>query len=266
MALPEILERLGVFHPLQFDGPSLINTEIIGRAALTPTDLLHLTGEFDPWDKESAMIAASLVARIHKLEVEELIQAVKTHMAERIVAEIVSFLTGQSLTRSRGIWDVNLGSWLFEASLYDHHPHLRNEISLKSPIIGIGAPAGIFLPKVAELLRTELILPDHYEVANAVGAVAGSVMAQREAWIIPRSRGVNVVGFITQAGGQRDHFTRLESALSHAKEVIAAQAVRDAMAAGAIEPSVEIEQLPDGAESYRLRATAIGNPALGAHE
>ena len=35
------------------------------------------------------------------------------------------------------------------------HLYLGSQISLKMPIIGIGAPAGIFLPRVAELLPAE---------------------------------------------------------------------------------------------------------------
>ena len=42
---------------------------------------------------------------------------------------------------------------------------------LHLPIIGLGAAAHALLPGVAEELRTELILPPHYEVGNAVGAI-----------------------------------------------------------------------------------------------
>ncbi|MEA2008536.1 MAG: hydantoinase/oxoprolinase family protein, partial [Chloroflexota bacterium] len=46
MAIPDILEKLDVFHPVQFEGVALLREEIIGRSGLTPTDLLHVTGEF----------------------------------------------------------------------------------------------------------------------------------------------------------------------------------------------------------------------------
>jgi hypothetical protein len=97
MALPDILERTGLIHPLQFGGPTLIAQDIIGRAALTPTDLFHLNGKYDPWDKDAAGIAARWMARIGGFEVNTLIEKAMRIISERIVAEVVSFITTKSL-------------------------------------------------------------------------------------------------------------------------------------------------------------------------
>ena len=48
-------------------------------------------------------------------------------------------------------------------------------MKLKMPIVGIGAPVGAWLPAVSEILQTELILPDNYDVGNAIGAISSSV-------------------------------------------------------------------------------------------
>ena len=264
MPLRGILERTSLIHPLQFDGDALLRQEIVGRSALTPTDLLHLTGEYAPWDGGAAEVAATMVARLVKCTVEELTDKVMSLMAETIVAEVVSFLSQQTLRRQLGRTAIDdLGIWPFEESLYERDPYLRSRVSLKVPIIGIGAPAGIFLPRVAELLRTELILPPHYHVANAVGAVTSSVMVTQEAWIYPRLHGVNLVGYYAQAGHEHRRFARLEEAVDFARQALKTQVLAAAEASGAVEPHIEIEQLPDGAESYRLRALATGNPRLG---
>lgn len=263
ISLPALLERLGLFHPLQFDGQMLINEEIIARSALTPTDLLHLTGEYDPWDTNSAQIAAGLVARLRGWSVGELIQNVKEGIAEQIVAEVVSFITNQPLERKPAYTPVNdLGLWLFEESLHARNPYLGSRISLKIPIIGIGAPAEIFLPRVAEMLQTELVIPPHYQVANAVGAVSGGITVSQEAWIFPHLRDLHVTGFYVQAGGRRQRFSKIENALEHARQVTGDMAAEQARQAGAQDLHIEYEQIPDGAESYRLRARAIGTPSL----
>jgi N-methylhydantoinase A/oxoprolinase/acetone carboxylase beta subunit len=263
MSLPEILDRIGLTHPIQFDGQTFIKEDIIGRAALTPTDLLHLTGEFAPWDAEAANIAASLIARLSTWSVDQLIQRVKTHIAERIVAEVVSFTSGQTFQRMREhIRFDNLGLWLFEESLCKRHPYLGCQISLRIPIIGIGAPAGVFLPRVAELLQTELILPQHYQVANAVGAVAGSVMVCQEVWILPQTRGPDVIGYYAQAGQEQRQFPKLAEAITFVRQAIGEQALSEAKAAGAVDPDLEFEQSHDGAGCHRLRAWAIGTPGL----
>jgi N-methylhydantoinase A/oxoprolinase/acetone carboxylase beta subunit len=44
------------------------------------------------------------------------------------------------------------------------------------PIIAIGAPVQTYFPWLSKRLKTELIVPPHAEVANAVGAVAGNVV------------------------------------------------------------------------------------------
>jgi len=264
MTLPEILDRMGLFHPLQFGGRSLIREDIIGRAALTPTDLLHLNGMYSPWDVESAEIAAKVFCRLKGWSVKELTNRVLIFMAERIVKEIVTFISGQSLNRTPSLSaSGSFGSWIFEESLYRKNPYLGSKIYLKVPIIGIGAPAKIFLPRVAELLHTELIVPPYYQVANAVGAVVGSVMMHQEAWVFPQTRGLNVVGYYVQAGGKRKRFSELESAINYARKTVGNLALMEAKAAGAVEPKLDFEELPDGAESYRLRVRAIGRPRLG---
>jgi N-methylhydantoinase A/oxoprolinase/acetone carboxylase beta subunit len=264
VSLPVLLERLGIFHELQFGGRQLIQEGVIGRAALTPTDLLHLTGEFAPWEVEAAEQAASLIARLNEISVEQLIESTKRFITERIVEEIVSFISGQTLKRVPAYAPFDdLGLWLFEESLYHKSPYLGSQIALKMPIVGIGAPAGIFLPRVAELLQTDLILPDHHAVANAVGAVSGSVMLGEEAWVLPEMRAMHVVGYYVQAGAGRSKFYRFEEALDYAREITRDRALEKADAAGAVEPHVRLEEIPAGESSVRVRAVAVGSPRLG---
>jgi N-methylhydantoinase A/oxoprolinase/acetone carboxylase beta subunit len=241
----------------------MIAQEIIGRAALTPTDLLHLNGRYDPWDKNAAEIGARLMSGIGRLKVEELIEEVMKIIAERIAAEVVSFISTKSLERAPAYIDPDdLGLWLFEESLHQEHPYLGSKIALKIPIIGIGAPAKILLPRVAEILHTELIVPDYFQVANAVGAVAGCVMVHEEAWIFPQTRGMYIVAYYVQSEGERKRFSKLEPALEYAQKITGDKALTRANAAGTMDPQLEFEQLPDGAESFRIRARAMGSPRL----
>jgi N-methylhydantoinase A/oxoprolinase/acetone carboxylase beta subunit len=263
IALPDILERIGLFHPLQFGAQALISQEIIGRAGMTPTDLLHLNGEYAPWNKKAAESGAWLLSRFAKMEVNDLIEQVMRIMSERISAEVVSFITTKSLTRAPDYVDPDdLGLWFFEENLYQNHPYLGSRIALKIPIIGIGAPAKIFLPRVAEILHTKLIVPENFQVANAVGAVAGSVMVNEEAWIYPQMRGMHIAGYFVQSGADRKRFPKLESALEFAQKIAGEKALARAKESGTVDPFLEFEQLPDGAENYRIRARAVGNPRL----
>lgn len=262
-SVPHIMDRLGIIHPIQCDGPQLIRQGIIGRSSLTPTDLLHLTGEFDRWDAEAAAVGAEFLAKLNGVGADAFIERVKRWMAERIVAEIVSHISGQPVERSPYyVGPQDLGGWLLDESLNRRNPYLASEIRLQMPIIGIGAPAGIFLPPVAELLRTELVLPPHYEVANAVGAVAGSAVVEKEAWILPQLRNLQLAGYFAQVGGERSRFATLDAAITAARQSLTEQAKAEIRQAGVDEPTLDFERLPDGAESYRLRVRAVGNPKL----
>ena len=65
----------------------------------------------------------------------------------------------------------------------------RVRIKLDAPIIGIGAPVGHFLPAAAKLLETQAIIPEHADVANAIGAITSSVTVHRRVEICPDING-----------------------------------------------------------------------------
>ena len=263
MPLPKILESLNIFHPMQFGGQSLINEGVIGRAALTPTDIMHLTGDFTTWDITAARKALEFIAVIKDLRPDELIQEVMEQIVERILAEVVSFISGYELIR-RPVYSPlkDLGQWFFEESLYQDNNYLGASISLKMPIIGIGAPAGIFLPKVADYLDCELILPPHYQVANAVGTVASSIIIMKEAHVFGRMRGMNLLGYTVQVGEDQCNFTLLQEALEYARGSIIECVTQQALEAGANEPAVTCNTIHRGGESFILQASAMGNPRL----
>lgn len=261
--LAEILKTLGLTHPMQFAGYQLIEREIIGRAGLTPTDLLHARGDFAPWDADAARTAANTFARMRGWTVDELVTRAFDGMTDAILAEIVQFLSGRALA-GRDMFSLrrDLGRWFFDNSFNPADKYLQTAIRLKMPIIGIGAPAGILLPRIAEALGAELVLPEHFAVANAVGAVAGSVVAVCEAIVYPRLRELYPVGYIVQVGETRESFARQSDAIKYAHAEAKEQAESEAIQSGAVTPHTQIEEIVNGADSYRVRARAVGNPRL----
>jgi N-methylhydantoinase A/oxoprolinase/acetone carboxylase beta subunit len=267
--VPEILKHLGLLHVAQVSVDELMRQEVMGKAGLTATDLMHIEGRYDVWDAEASAHAWQVFCQYQFRDSDELRRQVWTQMSEKIAHAVLVFLSGKSLEladreRSLAGEDRDVGRWFFYNSLYQAHPHLETSIRLRPPIIGIGAPAGIFLPAVAEALHTELILPEHHEVANAVGAVAGSVMVEEEILIYPQlSRsGLEVLGYYVQASDERHEFEELDTALAHARELSRERALGAALRSGADNPQVVVKELTDGLDTYRIRAKAIGNPRL----
>ncbi|OGO65295.1 MAG: hypothetical protein A2030_04840 [Chloroflexi bacterium RBG_19FT_COMBO_50_10] len=179
-------------------------------------------------------------------------------MTDSILAEIVQFLTGRPMVK-RNLFSLrrDLGRWFFDNSFYPTDKYLGTHIRLQMPLIGIGAPAAIFLPPIADALGTELVLPENYAVANAVGAVAGSVVATCEAIVY-----LSVHEYIAQVDEMRKMFTRLPDALQFARTEAAQRAEDIALRSGAVSPYVSIDEKPNGMDSYRIRARAVGNPRL----
>lgn len=263
-SLPALLKALKLQHPMQFAGYQLIERELIGRGGLTPTDLIHARGAYTPWDVPAACAAAEVAARMRRLSVEEFGNEIFGLMTDTILAEVVQFLSGRDLP-APDIYSQHkdLGVWFFQNSIHPRERHVETAIKLTMPIIGIGAPAAIFLPRVAEVLRTGLVLPPHYAVANAVGAVAGSVVATCEAIIYAKVRDLNPIGYIAQVGEKHASFQRLEPALEFAREEARRQSEVEALRAGAFSPHTRVEDVPNGVDSYRIRARSVGNPRLG---
>ena len=73
---------------------------------------------------------------------------------------------------------------------------------------------------MAESLHTRFILPDHAAVANAVGAVAGSVIVAKEALIYPRET-EGARAFVVQIEGSNKRFIELEDACRYAEKIVA---------------------------------------------
>jgi N-methylhydantoinase A/oxoprolinase/acetone carboxylase beta subunit len=261
--LPEILKRLDLLHVARLDADTLWRQEIIGKSGLTPTDLLHAEGRYAPWSTRAASSALNAFCRIQLRDPTELREQVWSQITETIVRAIVTFLSGKKL-RPPGMPDDDFGRWFFLNSLYADHPQLETRLRLYPPIIGIGAPAGIFLKDVADVLHTDLILPDYHEVANAVGAVAGSVMVSDEILVYPRMSkdGFNIIGYYVQSSDERKMYEAVGDALAFARALIQNRVLDAALRSGADTPQVIVKETADGLDSYRIQAKAIGNPRL----
>jgi N-methylhydantoinase A/oxoprolinase/acetone carboxylase beta subunit len=265
--VPEIIQHLDVLHVGQIGAKELLRQEIIGKAGLTPTDLLHVEGRYTPWEAEASSLALNVFSQYQFREPDEVREQVWRQTTEMTVHAIVTFLSDQTLTPPEGevpeqIDDI--GQWFFYNSLYETHPHLETHFRLRQPIIGIGAPANFFLQDVADAFHTELVLPEHHQVANAMGAIAGSIMVVEEILVYPQlsSSGLDVIGYHVQATDERRDFEETDEALAYARELARERALGGAVRSGADNPEVVVETVSDGLDTYRVRAKAMGSPRL----
>ncbi len=255
-------KQVGAVSPVQIDAEALFRQDILARAGLTPTDLLHLSGEFTPWDSQVAEKAVSAAAAQWGITSAAFIHKVRHTITRRITTEIVQFLSGAALPQNDyGFARPDLAQFLFDENLSGANPFLGSQIQLKLPIVGIGAPARAFLEPVAQALHAEIRFPEHYEVANAVGTVVGNILVEHEAEVLPWVEGNTQLGYYARAGGCQHSFEHKNEALVFARQALSAATLAEARQAGATTPVLSLEELALSGDMVRLIGRAAGKPA-----
>jgi N-methylhydantoinase A/oxoprolinase/acetone carboxylase beta subunit len=198
----------------------LINLGIIVRAGITPTDILHAMGIYVPWDRQAALIGTRLLAEKIFLKNENFLdmafEEIINGTALNIMQSVLNFEGVKFSLRD------HRGTTLFYENALKMSPSsiLNCSVNLAYPILAIGAPVKAYLPKAAEKLNAELIIPEHAEVANAVGAAAGKIIERIHILI----RSVGWEGFVVYGPWERTAFEELaeakEYAVSQGKEYV----------------------------------------------
>lgn len=130
------------------------------ECGFTPTDALHVLDCISLGDRERAVNGAKILAEAVGLGVESFCEAVIRKTEDQIENLIVDHII-------QHYWGKSLANFV---STRNDHPVLGVNFSLKIPLIGIGAAARHFLPRVAARLATTVTFPENCEVGNAIGA------------------------------------------------------------------------------------------------
>ena len=261
LSVTRILKKLNLYHTLQLNAGPLIRQGVIDQAALTPTDLLHQSGQMDTWCVAAARQAVQYVCELFAYNPDGFAEQTLDLMIADVVKEAIIFMARQvDEDRLPGQIDDVWGKWLVNEAIEGKHPYLAVTIAGRYPVIGIGAPAEIFIKRVAQLLHAPFILPDYAAVANAVGAVAGSIIVEKEAIVYAReSSGARV--YVVRIEEDNTDFLEEENAVDYAGQAVVKLAREGAVAAGAVHPQVMVEKSTEG-HLQRIVARGIGNPCL----
>jgi len=254
--------RLRAILQTAAEGIITINGQgIIEQATLTPTDLLHMTGQMDAWCVDAARQMVEYACELFSLAPDALAEETLDLVVARMVQEAIVFL-GRQTDKNQLPEQIDdaWGKRLVSEAISGKNPYLAVTIASRFPVIGIGAPAAIFVERVAQLLYAPFILPEHAPVANAVGAVAGSVIAEKEAIVYAReSKGT--CAYVVRIEEDNTDFLEEEDAVDYAKQTVVTLAREGAVAAGAVDPQVMVEKCTEG-HLQRIVARGIGNPKL----
>lgn len=240
---------------------------ILQRGGLTPTDLMHQSGQLARWDAGAATRLCAIQARIAGLTVEEMVSTLMAQIIRQLALELMKRQLAED-TEADAIDGSEIGRILCERMLGTPGAGYRIRFQLQHPIIGIGAPIGHFLPPAAALLETPAIVPEHADVANAIGAITGRVVIRRSAWIKPDQHG----GFLIEGLADGARFMQFDKAEAHARKALIERVKALARQAGACEAELEIQTADQTARTARgeelflerrLTALLVGMPGTG---
>ena len=248
----------------------LESQRLVLRAGFTPTDALHVLGRFEHWNAEASRLGAMLLAKQFNLSPQVLCERVVSGVSDRVTTALVSKVLNDEVGLPDWEHEPSSSALLARALGNVIQSDLGCAFKLNKPIVAIGAPVEAYLPRVAEQLHTELIIPDHADVANAVGAVAGGVVQQIEATLRPLSDDHHVRLHLPDAVFD---FPSVEDGVAFAQRVVPVQLETLARNAGADQVQVQMIRVDQNAPTQggwgepiylgtELTFTAVGRPSL----
>ena len=210
---------------------------VLRMSAFTPTDASHVLGTQSTHDPAVAHAAAQVWSRRCDHRGKAIVET-PSEFAEAVTASLVRQSAEKLLAMafaSDGLSERAAASEVVAAALYGRPRSSKLVVGLAVPLVGLGAPAATYYPAIGDLLGTKVEIPEHAEVANAIGAAVGKVRLSRRVTISAPRRGL----FRVHIGPEPSTFFELEPAKEAAIDQ-ACLAVAAAMAAAGA-PEFDLE-------------------------
>ncbi|MGQ7844118.1 hydantoinase/oxoprolinase N-terminal domain-containing protein [Granulosicoccus sp. 3-233] len=243
---------------------------LVLRAGFTPSDAAHVLGRQTDWNRHAACLGAQLLMRYAKdnhgpIYGDE--DAFCTALAGKVSSATALMLLDAAAASQKGGRALSESQkTLLQAGFAESDGQLlRVRASVNLPVVALGAPARSYYPATAELLDTRLVVCEHAQVANALGAVVGSVRQEQHILLTPAG-GERVQ--ILLSSGPEVHETLEEAAVAAAR-ICSQLAAEKLQQAGGAEFIITVERhdnmvTRDGQRTFlesRISAVAVGRPA-----
>lgn len=270
----DTVQPQGAVLKTRVEGQALTKLVIRGLvqvAGVTPTDAVHVLGRVADWDTQAARLALELMARRRTGSGNRL--AIGAEPLARMIVDAVTQATAHALLETAFAEE----GWTLPAADLARHPLLQNGLrghqgilrlsaGLALPVVGLGASARCYYPAVGEWLNGTVALPEHGDVANAIGAVVGQVTMRRSGIVTAPAEGRFRVHLAT---GPED-FAASEVAMTRLEDVLGQQARHDAEQAGAADITLQLHRAvktvnAEGREVFleaEITAEASGRPRI----
>lgn len=226
-SIEELLHIFGAATEASLHLQRLEERFAIQRCGLTLTDLLHIDGRFEEWDAETARRYAGFYATIARMPIDEMIAHIFELATKSLSMELLKRRLDDDTDPDR-MDDCPVCRTLVHHLLNEQHPNYEVAITLRHPVIGLGAPIKFFLPQAVLPLNAKAVIPEHADVANAVGAITTHVHVQKQLRIVPGREG----GFLVEGVAGVRKFKSIDDADRFVRGELTAMVHRGAHEAG----------------------------------
>ncbi len=241
------------FNPYTLRSERLEDEGVVMRCGITPTDIMHLKGDFDRFDARGSAAALRYFARnlyhvktdgdidavipeicdrIYDMAKERLYKCIMYSLLEYRFPEI--FANGID-TQTKALVARGWNSFVERRAGRNVNTEMLDVLfDANTTLVGIGAPTHVLLPDVARAMGVEYVIPEDAEVANAIGTAIADISAKVVVDVSPKYGAGGLDGFTVHASTGNRFFRNAEEAIAFAIKVARADAEAEARARGAL--------------------------------
>ena len=219
-------------------------------SGFTPTDAVHVLGINSHWNTRAAELSARIWMRQMRYlygygrwaaddaehACREIYQLVQSTISRTLIEVGLNESEFADSKRVKGVTDILTKMVLDKGREHHKSPLFKLEFASDYPIVAVGAPASSYYRDVADSMQIGLHLPKHADVANAFGAVMGSVIQRAQVTVTQPQFGT----FCLFDNNQPQQFESLAAAKKCAEDIVMREAERKAIDAGARNPQVTL--------------------------
>jgi N-methylhydantoinase A/oxoprolinase/acetone carboxylase beta subunit len=182
---------------------SLIQKRLIQAIGFTPTDALHVLGDYTFWDVEASNVGAEKLGNLNRMDRLEFCNKVKDIVAKNMAFNLMSYIL-PDIDRS-GV-----------KKIVDGQFNARFKVDI--PVVLLGGPVAAYRRNMEDIIDAQIIIPEYAEVGNAAGAIFGKGIKRVEIIIRPISVADPDEGYLVFSPAGRNSFDKYHKAMEYANE------------------------------------------------
>lgn len=222
-----------------FSTSRLEDEGVIMRSGVTPTDVMHVLGDYTEYTVEASKLAIEYLSYAIGKSFDDVCSEVYGKVKEKLYLNIARILYKYSsdteLSKAEFDFLSKLCKQLTKLGRNVTDSIIKMHFTGMTGFIGIGAPTSIFMDDVASELGMDADFPEYASVANAIGAAMGKISEKYSVTIEPNTNSKIKNDLKILGGNEVIYENDYKTALEVAKKIAEAKVITLVEKAGAVD-------------------------------